>query len=73
MKEDGSGGACSKHRAENVHKGENYLGKPRRKWENEISFEVKETGWKRVDWINRVQDMDEWRAVMSTVMNFRVQ
>ena len=38
-----------------------------------IKLDVKETGWKRMDWILWVQDMDEWRAVVNTVMNFRVQ
>ena len=70
----GGRGAYSKHRAENAHKGENYLGRPRRKWKKkEIKLDGKETAWECMDWSHWVRDMDEWRAVVNTVMNFRVQ
>ena len=39
----------------------------------EIKLDVKETGWERMDWVHRVQDIDEWRAVVNTVMNFHFQ
>ena len=39
----------------------------------EIKLDGKETAWKYMDWIHWVRDMDEWRAVVNTVMNFRVQ
>ena len=35
-------------------------------------MDLTETGWEGVDGINRAQDRDKWRAVVSTVMNMRV-
>jgi hypothetical protein len=35
-------------------------------------MDVKEIEWEGVDWINSAQDRDQWRAVVNTVMNFRV-
>jgi hypothetical protein len=34
-------------------------------------MDLKEIGWKGVDWINLAQDREEWRAFVNTVMNFR--
>jgi hypothetical protein len=42
---------------------------PRYKWENNIKVELKEIGQECVDWINVVQDMDKWQAVVNTVIN----
>jgi hypothetical protein len=33
---------------------------------------VRETGWEGVDWINLVQDRDQWRGLVNTVMNLLV-
>jgi hypothetical protein len=52
--------------------GKRPLGRPRRKWEDNIRMDVREIEWKVVDWINRVQDRDQWRVVVKTVMNLRV-
>jgi hypothetical protein len=48
------------------------LGRPRRRWEDNIKMGVREVGWGGMDWINLAQDRDRWRAVVNTVMNLRV-
>jgi hypothetical protein len=48
------------------------LGRPRRRWEDGIRINLRETGWGSVDWIQLAQDRDRWRAVVNTVMNLRV-
>jgi hypothetical protein len=35
-------------------------------------MDLREGGWEVVDWIHLAQDRDQWRAIMSTVMNLRV-
>jgi hypothetical protein len=47
------------------------LGRPRRRWEDNIKMDLREVGW-GVDWICLVQVRDRWRAVVNTVMNLRV-
>jgi hypothetical protein len=44
----------------------------RRTWEDNISIDVREMGWEGVDWIHVVQDRDQWRAFVNTVINLRV-
>jgi hypothetical protein len=46
------------------------LGRPRRRWENNIKMDLREVGG--VDWIDLAQDRDRWRALVHTVMNLRV-
>jgi hypothetical protein len=53
-------------------KGKTPLGRIRRRWENGIRMDLRETGWVGVDWIRLAQDRDRWRAVVSAVMNLRV-
>jgi hypothetical protein len=48
------------------------LGRPRRRWEDNIKMDLREVGWGGMDWINLAQDRDRWRAVVNTVMNLRV-
>jgi hypothetical protein len=48
------------------------LGRPRRRWEDDIRSDLREIGWGGVDWMHLAQDRDKWRAVVDTVMNFRV-
>ena len=52
--------------------GKRLLGRPRRRWENNIKMDIQEVGCGGVDWIELVQDRDRWRALVSTVMNLRV-
>jgi hypothetical protein len=48
------------------------LGKPRRRWEDNIKMDLREIGFEDVDWIRWVQDRERWRALVNTVMNLRV-
>jgi hypothetical protein len=48
------------------------LGRPRRRWEDNIKMDLREVGWEGMDWINLAQDRDRWRALVSAVMNLRV-
>jgi hypothetical protein len=45
------------------------LGRPRRRWEDNIKMDLREVGWGGMDWINVAQDMDRWRALVNAVMN----
>jgi hypothetical protein len=58
----------------NFHKGVivRPLGRPRRRWVDNIKMDLREIGWDGMDWINLAQDRDQWRALVNTVMNFRV-
>jgi hypothetical protein len=48
------------------------LGRPRRRWEDGVRMDLRETDLRGVDWIRLAQDRDRWRAVVSVVMNLRV-
>jgi hypothetical protein len=48
------------------------LGRPRRRWEDNIKMDLLEVGWGGMDWIDMAQDRDRWRAVVSAVMNLLV-
>jgi hypothetical protein len=48
------------------------LGRPRRRWENNIKMDLREIGFGDMDWIHWAQDRDRWRALVNTVMNLRV-
>jgi hypothetical protein len=48
------------------------LGRPRRRWLNNIKVDLREIGWDGMDWINLSQDRDQWRALVNKVMNLRV-
>jgi hypothetical protein len=52
--------------------GKRPLGRPRRRWEDEIRMDLRETGLRGVEWIRLSQDRDRWRSVVSAVMNLRV-
>jgi hypothetical protein len=47
-------------------------GRGRRRWVHNIKMDLREIGWDVVDWINMAQDMDQWRALVNTVLNLRV-
>ena len=48
------------------------LGRPRRRWENNIKMDLQEVGGGCGDWMELAQDRDRWRALVSTVRNLRV-
>jgi hypothetical protein len=48
------------------------LGRPRRRWDDNIGTDLRKTGWEGVDRIHLAQDRDHWWAVVNTVMNLRV-
>jgi hypothetical protein len=48
------------------------LGRPERRWVDNIKIDLREIGWDGVDWIDLAQDRDQWRALVNTVMNLRV-
>jgi len=52
--------------------GKRPLGRPRRRWEDNIKMDLKEVGGGCGNWMELAQDRDRWRAVVSTVMNLRV-
>jgi hypothetical protein len=52
--------------------GKRPLGRPKLRWEDNIVMNLREIGWSGMDWIDLTQDMDQWRALMNTVINFRV-
>jgi hypothetical protein len=46
------------------------LGKRRRRWEDNIRMDLRETSCEDVNWIHLAQERDHWRALVNTVMNF---
>jgi len=48
------------------------LGRPRRRWVDNIRMDLQEVGCGPMDWIGLAQDRDRWRTIVSAVMNLRV-
>jgi hypothetical protein len=48
------------------------LGRPRRRWDDNIKMDLRVIGFGDVDWIHWAQDRDMWRALVNRVMNLRV-
>jgi hypothetical protein len=48
------------------------LGRPRRRWVINIKIDLKDIGWDGMDWTDLAQDRDQWKALVSTVMNLWV-
>jgi hypothetical protein len=51
--------------------GKRPLGKPRRRWEDNIRMYYREIGWEGVDWIHMAQVRDQWRALVNTAMRIQ--
>jgi hypothetical protein len=52
--------------------GKRPLGRPRRRWVDNIELDLREIGWDGMDWIYVAEDRDQWRALVNTVMNLRI-
>jgi hypothetical protein len=52
--------------------GKKPLGRPRRRWEDNIKMDLQEVGCGGIDWIQPAKDRDRWRALANAVMNLRV-
>ena len=52
--------------------GKRPLGRPRRRWGDNIKMDLQEVGGSRRDWMELAQDRDRCRALVSMVMNLRV-
>jgi transposase len=52
--------------------GKRPLGRPRRRWEDNIKMDLREIGVDGANWIQLVQDRVQWRTCVNTVMNLRV-
>jgi hypothetical protein len=52
--------------------GKRPLGRPTRRWVDNIKMDLREIGWGEVDWFDMAQDRDQWRALVNTVLNLRV-
>jgi hypothetical protein len=74
------GGACSTNgEKRNAYSlligktdGKRPLGRPTHRWVVNIRMDLVEVGWGNVDWIGLAQDRNRWRAVVNSVLNFRV-
>jgi hypothetical protein len=63
---------------ENVYKvlvgkseGKRPLGRPRRRWEDDMRMELTEIGWEVVDWIHLAQNRFRWWALVNMILNLR--
>jgi hypothetical protein len=74
------GGSCSTNGEKNNSyrllvgkpEGKRPLGRPRRRWANNIRIDLGEVGWGDVDWIGLSQDRNSWRVPVNSVLNLRV-
>jgi hypothetical protein len=66
----GRGGVCTV--LVGKPEGKRQLGRPRRRWEDNIKMDLQEVGCGGMDWIDLTYDRDRWRALVNAVMNFRV-
>jgi hypothetical protein len=80
VEEDEMGGSCStngeKKKAYTLlvgkPEGNRLLGRPRRRWVDNIRMDRGEVGWGDVDWIGLTQNRNRWRALVNSVLNLRV-
>jgi hypothetical protein len=52
--------------------GRRSLGRPKRRWLDNIRLDLFEVGWSNVDWIGVAQDRDRWKDLVNSVLNLRV-
>jgi hypothetical protein len=51
--------------------GKRPLGRPRRRWVNDIKIDLREIEWDGMDWIDLAQDRGQWRALVNAIINLR--
>jgi hypothetical protein len=70
------GGPCStngeKRNAYRLLVGKRPLGRPGRRWVDNIRLDLGEVGWDDVNWIGLAKDRNRWRALVNSVLNLRV-
>jgi hypothetical protein len=76
------GGPCSTNEEEEERngyrllmgkpEGKRPLGRPRRRWEDNIRMDLGEVGWSDVYWIGLAQDGNRWRALVNSILNLQV-
>jgi hypothetical protein len=52
--------------------GKRPLGRPRRRWVDNIKIDLRDIEWNDMDWIDLAEDRDKWRALVNTVMILHV-
>ena len=52
--------------------GKRPLGRPRRRWEDNIRMDLEEIGINVGNWVDSAQDMNYWRALVNAALNLRV-
>jgi hypothetical protein len=52
--------------------GKRPLGRPKRRWVDNIKMDLREIEWDGMDWIDLAQDRDQWRALVNAQMNVQV-
>jgi hypothetical protein len=52
--------------------GKRPLGRPKRRWVDNIKIDLREIGWYGMDWIDLAQDRDQWGVLVNALMNLRV-
>jgi hypothetical protein len=52
--------------------GKRPLGRPRRRWEDNIKMDLQEVGYGGMNWIELPRDRDRWRALVNAVLNLRI-
>jgi hypothetical protein len=60
------GRACSK-KGRGMH-----MGRPKRRWADNIKMDLRDVGWDGVDGTDMAQDKDQWRALVYRILNLRV-
>jgi hypothetical protein len=53
--------------------GKRPLERPRRRWLDNIKMDLREIEWDGMHWFDMAQNRDQWRALVNTVLNLRVQ
>ena len=53
-------------------RGKRPLGRPRRRWEDNVKMDLREVGCDPGEWIDLTEDRDQWQAYVRAVMNLRV-